>query len=288
MGPFRPERLIEMVKQGKLSRVHMLSTDNDHWQKASEFPDLFQAAARHKPQADDELNQVSTGDQKEASSAIANQSGQPAAGSEEGWHYGINNESFGPVSQAKIFELIGLGQLAENDLVWREGMAEWLKAGTMPVFRSLLISSTTTDPRIVNVDQDRSGSNVDLSEVISVFKAQLPWVTFIGINAYMVAVVYFFSFIAGLVRGGRESDPVLITSGLVCLVYTVLIGLAAFYFQKYGACSRRFSISNDMSDLIESANWLRRVWQLIGYMLIVLWIAVVSAVIYAFTLSQAF
>ena len=265
-----------------MSRVHMLSTDNEHWQKASEFPDLFQAAAR-KTKVGGSSGQGSSGRQAAGNS----QSGQPVVNLEEVWHYGINDESHGPVAQAKIIELIGLGQLSASDLVWREGMGEWLKAGTIPIFSSFFASSTTTNQHDVRVDQKRTGSNVDLSRMTSILKTQLPWVSFIGINAFLLAVVYFFSFIAGLVRGGRESDPILITSGLICLIYTVLIGLAAFYFQKYGACTRKFTISNDTSDLIESADWLRRVWQLIAYMLIVLWIAVVSAVIYAFTLSQA-
>ena len=45
------------------------------------------------------------------------------------WHYAKDNEKHGPISQEQIVGLMRSGALGDHDLVWREGMAEWLAAG---------------------------------------------------------------------------------------------------------------------------------------------------------------
>ena len=109
---------------------------------------------------------------------------------------------------------------------------------------------------------------------------------FIVVNLYLAAVGQFFVFISGLVQGGKQSDPVLITTGLAALVYTAFFGVTAYYLQRHNACSRRFTISKELDDLEESVDWLRRVWLTVACMLILLWVFTVIAVIYFFTITQ--
>src|SRR5688572_23540857 len=44
------------------------------------------------------------------------------------WYYSSNNEQRGPVSWAKLRELASIGMLKPSDLVWTDGMDEWVKA----------------------------------------------------------------------------------------------------------------------------------------------------------------
>lgn len=44
------------------------------------------------------------------------------------WYYTTNKQQMGPVSWGDLCELAETGILKPNDLVWTEGMAEWLKA----------------------------------------------------------------------------------------------------------------------------------------------------------------
>jgi hypothetical protein len=254
LGPFLPDRLIEMVKQGKLSRVHMLSTDNDHWQKASAFPELFQAAA------------VSSRTTEAVASPITAEPDTPTLELGEVWHYAINGESKGPVAQTTIRELIGMGQLKETDLIWREGMQEWKPASSVPIFNSFFLPTNNVTDHAVSENQNKTVSS-DLGQIKQKYIQQLPWVMLIVVNLYLTAVGQFFVFITGLVQGGKQSDPVLITSGLVALVYTAFFGVTAYYLEK-------------------SVDWLRRVWQTVGYMLIMLWVLIIIAVIYTFTITQ--
>src|SRR4051812_28131737 len=44
------------------------------------------------------------------------------------WYYTTNKQQMGPVSWAELRELAQRGLLKPHDLVWTEGMAEWVKA----------------------------------------------------------------------------------------------------------------------------------------------------------------
>lgn len=45
------------------------------------------------------------------------------------WYYAKNNQQQGPVGANELKQLAQTGQIRSDDLVWREGMAEWLPAG---------------------------------------------------------------------------------------------------------------------------------------------------------------
>ncbi len=46
----------------------------------------------------------------------------------EEWHYSRGEELVGPVSPAQLRKLAASGQLSPDDLVWKEGMADWVQA----------------------------------------------------------------------------------------------------------------------------------------------------------------
>ncbi|MCI0683878.1 MAG: DUF4339 domain-containing protein [Gemmataceae bacterium] len=45
------------------------------------------------------------------------------------WYYTTNNQQMGPVSWDELRQLASTGLLHPNDMVWKEGMIDWLKAG---------------------------------------------------------------------------------------------------------------------------------------------------------------
>jgi len=50
----------------------------------------------------------------------------------EQWHYIINDKQAGPISAGELKLMVSTGQLTSQSLVWREGMSEWVAAGTLP------------------------------------------------------------------------------------------------------------------------------------------------------------
>lgn len=48
------------------------------------------------------------------------------------WYFGRNGRQEGPVSDEQLRTMIRNGSLRREDLVWREGMADWQPAGDVP------------------------------------------------------------------------------------------------------------------------------------------------------------
>lgn len=60
----------------------------------------------------------------------------------EQWYYSRGNSPAGPVAAAELDRLVSNGQLAPTDLVWKEGMANWLPAGKIQGLSSRPITKT--------------------------------------------------------------------------------------------------------------------------------------------------
>lgn len=44
------------------------------------------------------------------------------------WYYAVDGQQRGPVSGGRLKQLAAAGEIAKSDLVWKEGMADWVKA----------------------------------------------------------------------------------------------------------------------------------------------------------------
>ena len=53
------------------------------------------------------------------------------------WYYSKNGMQMGPVSQADLMAKIASGEVAAMDLVWRDGMVDWLPTGQIEELRSI-------------------------------------------------------------------------------------------------------------------------------------------------------
>jgi hypothetical protein len=64
------------------------------------------------------------------------------------WYYAVgNSQQQGPVDLATLQRLIASGQIGPNDLVWRDGMADWVPASSVPELRQASTpSAVRTDP----------------------------------------------------------------------------------------------------------------------------------------------
>src|SRR5262245_7049660 len=49
----------------------------------------------------------------------------------EVWFFSRDNQDYGPFSYAQLEEYALTGQLVPEDLVWKDGMPEWVKADTL-------------------------------------------------------------------------------------------------------------------------------------------------------------
>lgn len=54
------------------------------------------------------------------------------------WYYSKNGAQLGPIGPAEMQSKLAAGEISPTDLVWKEGMADWLPAGQVVELRALL------------------------------------------------------------------------------------------------------------------------------------------------------
>ncbi|MDB5292901.1 MAG: hypothetical protein JWL69_4142 [Phycisphaerales bacterium] len=66
------------------------------------------------------------------------------------WYYSQGGQQLGPVSEAQLQQMKSAGQVGPADLVWSEGMTDWLPAGQVPQLQThatgLPAASPTAQP----------------------------------------------------------------------------------------------------------------------------------------------
>ena len=63
------------------------------------------------------------------------------------WYYSKNGSQIGPIDQNELLTKISSGEMLQSDLVWREGMADWLPVSKV----NELIMTTQSRPAIPSV-----------------------------------------------------------------------------------------------------------------------------------------
>lgn len=61
------------------------------------------------------------------------------------WYYSKNGTQLGPVAQGELLAKLSSGEVAQSDLVWKEGMADWLPASQVA---ELKVLASATPPAL--------------------------------------------------------------------------------------------------------------------------------------------
>jgi len=62
------------------------------------------------------------------------------------WHCSIKGEQYGPVAREELIRWIQEGRVSSLDMVWSEGMGDWVTAGSIPEFMNLFATSNQPPP----------------------------------------------------------------------------------------------------------------------------------------------
>jgi TM2 domain-containing membrane protein YozV len=117
LGPFDLGQLKTLRERSQFGRANEVSVDGKSWESASTIEHLFEGGASRKSRADAEK---ATRDETPAAS------GPPTRKMAPVWYYSVAEEQCGPVTLLELRGLISSGQLVTHDLVWKEGMTDWI------------------------------------------------------------------------------------------------------------------------------------------------------------------
>jgi len=139
MGPFSLERLQTMRNRGQLSRIHEVSTDKQSWQTAASFISSATATADGNSSNNQEPDPQGDASQPSSDSRPPDPAGNKAA-----WYYHVAGEMNGPVNIMDLRSLVSSRQLTSEELVWREGFADWVPISDVPELKHLTAGTQVT------------------------------------------------------------------------------------------------------------------------------------------------
>lgn len=62
------------------------------------------------------------------------------------WYYARNGQQYGPISEQELRQRITAGEVYANDLVWRDGMGDWVLAAVCPDLAGAFPPGTAVPP----------------------------------------------------------------------------------------------------------------------------------------------
>ena len=125
LGPFTIDKLMELVEENWLSKMHLISDDKTTWINAADY-ESGALWKRPDTQNDDEIQLV---DEHAESNEDGPESPNPNKASM--WWYTKNGQQAGPIPFPHLKDLLDRGNLKPNDHIWTEGMKDWAAAHTM-------------------------------------------------------------------------------------------------------------------------------------------------------------
>jgi hypothetical protein len=144
-GPYDEEHVQSLVRRGQFGRMHEISEDGNYWVRADSFPQFFFTVTPGNMPEDDATAADSrealrpaaagNGDNPTPATALVSKpatTSQPLAPEKDAWFYVWGEQQCGPASLSYMQSLVNSRRLAPSDLVWKEGMPEWLIAESVP------------------------------------------------------------------------------------------------------------------------------------------------------------
>jgi hypothetical protein len=153
-----------------------------------------------------------------------------------GWYYARDDRQMGPVGADRLVEMLARGELPADALVWRQGMAEWQAARSVP---ELAPAVARHDPPAYQAPVAAAAAAVPV-HYRSMVEARQSYQGFaiagFVLSLFMPFLGLIFSWVAlgGMKRTGNDEGRGLAVAGMV--VSLVWSGLACFLITSFTGC----------------------------------------------------
>ena len=122
LGPYDVAQLKTLRARGQFGRANEVSTDRQTWQSAAAIEHLFVGSKKTAVVPAEEFETAITVTRP----AQGQSGGPPSRSTQPAWHYSVGSEQYGPVTLLELRGLAASGQLRPDDLIWKEGFADWM------------------------------------------------------------------------------------------------------------------------------------------------------------------
>lgn len=160
-GPFSFEDLKTKAGKGHLRKTHQVSTDKKNWTPARRVEGLFPPPPKlpQKPVQEPKTPEVAEPELVEVALIEDEPLEFTEPEEETEWHYCLqgDEQTQGPISEAKLKRLFQSGRLPYDTLVWNETLTDWVEASRIPALRGPAIAARPHDTEEVHIIDPDSG-----------------------------------------------------------------------------------------------------------------------------------
>ena len=271
-GPYELDKLRALVRRGQLSRMHQVSPDGTNWRQASEYAELFASPAVEAAPPRSETPSTTE------SAAAGLELEPPSPESQASWYYAHNNVQSGPVTFERLTAMAQAGAVHGEDLVWTEGMGDWMPAQSV---RGLFSApGTTTGFRGLSTELP---AKIE-SDVIRTLSETRPWTMFVAICAFVFAATSIALGTMAIILGSRSSVFPLIAGGFCLLLYAAVFIWGGQLLVRFNSSVGKVIVDGSQRTLDSALRTQRTFWI---FSSIVLTVVVVNSVIAAIWVFSA-
>lgn len=267
-GPYESERLRQLIKRGQLSRMHEVSTDKVTWVPAANYPDLFASRDRAERQREPAGHEQTDGDAPQRRATA--DTNRP---DEKDWYYAKNNVQHGPVGFEHLRMLGQTGALEADDLIWKEGMAEWQPARQVQ-------GLSFAQPLGSDGPLAQKSGGIDPQLVRTVSDSR-PWSAFVSFCVNTIgalsATVSLLAFLLGI-RHGNTAET---ASGLFLLIWSGVIITGGVLLSKFNRNAAQFVAQESMASLDQAMRRLRSLWVFLSIILLIFLVNMIGLLVWA-------
>ncbi len=273
-GPYPIEKLQDLAKKSVVSRINQVSVDGGNsWQPASEFTEIFEAAAVQVviPVQQAGVGQVGVAAQGPAGPLQATSAEIP-------WYYLINGQKHGPTTLSQLQMMVSTGTLNPADYACQEGAADWSRVDMVPELMSVI--------RGAGGGGGSGGGSEDkkaavAKRVVNAFVESRAWTLFLGILILVYAALLLTLGIWVLAAGseGGRGGGFAIGMGITWMVSAIVWGVGAMMLIQHSGTLRRFASDGSEKKLVIVAESLARFWLYVSIVAIVYLIMTITGLI---------
>jgi hypothetical protein len=278
LGPYDQEKVQSLARRGQFSKMHELSTDGMSWVRASSHPELFTAEIVEPPVRESPPPPVG---QSAAGQVAPQPRPQPEPAGQELWYYVKGGTEAVSVDFAGLQRLASTGQLGPDDLVWTQGMQQWVPAKSIQALD--LFGKPTLDRGPGGTQGSAMARSGDAAPA-SVCKAgsdSRPWVLFIAVMGFVYAGLSVVGGLLGLIRGAGRRDPDVVAYGLISVIIGAVAIIGAALLVRYANCLGGLRYGRHFAVLERALEALRSFWIFASIILIIFLAFIVFAIVYA-------
>ena len=259
--------------------MHELSTDATNWVRASTYPELF--TGDNRP--------AIPGSPARVGATARSQPGRGDAfdGAWRQWWYRKNGSEAGPVDQTSLQQALASGSISPDDMVWAEGMSQWVPARQVPG-----LSPAPAGPWLQQGEGGPMNGTAGHKDELpmSLCKSATnsrPWVIFLAVFSFIYGGLAVLSGILYLILGAKEHSPPVVAGGLFSLIFGVDAAAGGFLLLDYASRVGSSAPSYPCYRLRKALHRLRTFWIYVGINLIVLLAFSVFGIVWAIAVGAA-